>query len=197
MFCACDRSQVLKKMFNITNYKAAPYSTLSFWATKTARSRFVIDTRGWSEENYVVANTECTEIETGRAISLLLDFAVTNTTSAATALSFVQLQKYDRGDVTLEIGEWIAFKHKDDKHWQLGLVVDLLLLKFGSVEEFYMRCGKLVNLRNMEFDVDINSVKVPLAAESDEVCLHVNHLVSMCDVHADVQGDCVILTYYD
>ena len=71
MFCACDRSQVLKKMFNITNYKAAPYSTLSFWATKTARSRFVIDTRGWSEENYVVANTECTEIETGIAIRAL------------------------------------------------------------------------------------------------------------------------------
>lgn len=183
-------------MFNLTNYKAAPYSALSFWATKTARSRFHHDTRDWTEESYIVANTESIELEVVRAVSILLDFALTNTKTATEPLSFVQLHKYDRGDVSVEVGEWTAFKQKGESNWHLGLVIDLIVLRFGNVEEFYMRCGRLVNLNNIDFDTDYSCVKLPVSSTSDEVSLQVDSHLAMCDVHADLQGDHVVLTYY-
>lgn len=183
-------------MFKLTNYKAAPFSALSFWANKTARNRFYKDTRGWSEETHIVANSECTEVEVARAVSLLLEYAVTTTKTNTKPLSFVQLHMYDRGDVALEVGEWIAFKQAEQTQWQLGMVIDLLLLKFGVTEEYYVRCGRMINLANVEFNEDSSSVKVALHQESEEVFMQVDHSLSLCDVHADVQGAHVTLTYY-
>lgn len=183
-------------MFNLTNYKAAPYSALSFWATKTARRRLCQDTRGWSEQFYIVANAECTAIDVAQSMSILLAFALSNTKMKTTPLSFVQLHSYDRGDVLVEVGEWTAFKLKGMTHWQLGIVTELIILKFGSSEEFYMRCSRLINLKDVDFDIGYSCVKVPFAAVSGEVSVQIDDSMSMCDVHADVQGEHLVLTYY-
>lgn len=194
----CWLKQVMKKMFNLTNYKAAPFSALSFWATKTARRRLYKDTRGWSEESFIIANSESTEIDVARSMSILLEFAVVTTTTTLDPISFVQLHKYDRGDVCLEVGEWAAFRQKGEPHWQIGFIVELLILKFGSIQEYYMRCSRIVKLEEqMQVNTDYECVTVPTRSmQSEQACFAVNQTLELFDVHADLQGENLVLTYY-
>lgn len=189
--------QVIKRMFNLTNYKAAPVSALTFWASKAAR-QFVSQggTNGWKDECFLASSPESTELQASRSMSSLLDFALESCSLHHKVISFTQLCSYRRGRDTVELGEWILFQPQVGNPWIVGVVIELMLLNLSGTQKFFMRCNRVASLGEHHVDANFSCVRIKLPA-ADHECSTALENVPFCEVHANVQSDDVLmLTMY-
>ena len=105
--------QVLKKMFDMTNYKSAAYSVGNFWAMKAVMHYRDPRRRSWYEDSVEPDEEFLTDIKEVASQSTLLRLVMTGGEAPAAVR---MLTSVSRGPDTVTVGDWVVVQQGETRH---------------------------------------------------------------------------------
>ena len=105
--------QVLKKMFDMTNYKSAAYSVGNFWAMKAVMHYRDPRRRSWYEDSVEPDEEFLTDIKQVASQSMLLRLVMTGGEVPAAVR---MLTSVSRGPDTVTVGDWVVVQQGETRY---------------------------------------------------------------------------------
>ena len=119
--CCIMFSQVLKKMFEMTNYKSAAYNVGTFWAAKAVLHYRDPRRRSWHEDSVEPDGAFDTDVQQIANHSSLVQLVIRE---GELPIGVRMLSSVSRGPDTVSVGDWVLVQ-KDATN-MVGLVKDML-----------------------------------------------------------------------
>lgn len=185
--------QVLKKMFNLTNYKSAPHTVMSFWSSKSARRLQATSKEGWFED---VCRPVGLLINLQQGVDLSSPLIAWCMRSGEQLVSFQHLSHFQRGRVTIKVGEWVLCSEKSagSSYW-VGRVVELAQChRRISNYVVRMRCDGVLALDASMVNSETGSAEISRELSEQEACMCLECVV-VSELHVTSSASKYTLTW--
>ena len=130
-------NQVIKKMFNRSNYKSAARSVAEFWSMRSARALRHGKASAWYQDHACVASELSDEIAAMREGSEILS-ALCDELGQDEIVSARQLHSFSRGAVEVKVGQWVACEDAESGESYFVRVGDLMQIFTAESHCIYM-----------------------------------------------------------
>ena len=186
--------QVIKRLFEMTNYKNAPYSVASYWSMKTALR--LISPAGksasWFDE---VSHASTNEVLCDLSAASKLSPLVSKLHDSMVGLQSVQhLASFRREDVEVRLGDFILASVQDRDGLIVGLVTEMVeAFCFGaSFIRIRFTHARLVGAVDTARGGVFTLYESQPCIECDPVCVESS---ALCELHAWLENGRYTFTY--
>ena len=182
---------LIKAIFEMTNYKGAPYTVCCFWSMKTALQMLSKENESWFKD---IIYTESESIDYNLSAASLLSPLVSSLhQSMASLLGVRHLSSFERGPVEVRLGEFILTSLGTGM--VVGMVAEIVeAFTIGaSVIRMRLDCAREVGAVDSERGGVFTVAKLQPCIEGDAIVLVES--ASICELHAFLENGWYTFTY--